>query len=167
MIANPLDYDGSGTNNTLNSALPGLPDGTTIYKFSSGTFNTVCYSYGGAWYPNATLNPGEGCFIQSSTNTSATFVGTVLTNTSFSIPSGFSIIGSQVPITGGAATALNLTNMTDNDTIYTWSTAGQTYNGANFAYGGAWYPEPTITPGQAFFISAQSPKTWAQHFSIQ
>jgi len=170
MIANPLDFDGTGTNNSLNTVLSNAaPDFTSVYKFSGGTFGGASFSVSGQWFPNQSLNPGEGCFINNTSGNpfNVTFVGTVITNSSLAIAPGFSIVASKMPITGGVGTVLQLTNMTDFDTIYTWNTPGQTYNGASFSVSGAWFPEPTITPGQSFFVNAANSKNWVQAFSVQ
>jgi hypothetical protein len=169
MISNPLDFDGTGTNNSLNTVLSNaVPDLTAVYKFSGGTFGGASFSFGGQWFPNQTLNPGEGAFINNTSGNplTVTFVGTVITNSSLNIVPGFSISSSKMPITGGVGTTLNLTNMTDLDSIYTWNTTNQTYNGASFSFGGSWFPEPVIAPGQSFFIQAASSKNWVQAFSV-
>jgi len=177
MIANPLDADGTGVNNTLNSAFAGsnLPDNMEVFKFSGGQFGNASFSAGGSFFPNQPLNPGEGCFILNpySTNITATFVGTALVGSqNNAYPAGFAIISSKTPLSGGVATSLSLTNGSDNDEIFTWNPISQSYGNASFfvsaASGGpAWFPEPSINVGQAFFLSSQSSGNWTQNFTPQ
>jgi len=175
MISNPLDVDGTGVNNTLNSAFAGsnLPDNMEVFKFGSGAFGNASFSAGGSFFPNQPLNPGEGCFILNPypTNVTATFVGTALVgaqNNAF--PAGFAMISSKTPLSGGVGTALSLTNNTSNDEIFTWNPIAQSYGNASFFVsgpGGGWFPEPSISVGQAFFLSSQASGSWTQNFTPQ
>lgn len=174
MLSNPLDLDGTGTNNTFNTALANAfsdngGNYTLAYKFANGAFTGPYYSIGGQWFSNPSLNPGEGAFVQNNTggNVTVTFVGTVLTNQSVALPAGYNIASSPMPLTGGVGSTLQLTNLTDNDLIYTWDPVGQSYVGPDFSEGGQWFPEPTIAPGQAFFVSTQNSDTWVQSFTVQ
>src|SRR5437773_7277283 len=111
MIANPLN--GPGGSNTLGTILPNAPAGAGIYKFNGTTFeNKVTFGTpatgwigGVAGAGNGTvLAPGQGAFIQISGATPAapstiTFVGEVRDgSTSITIPAGFSIASSVLPV---------------------------------------------------------------------
>src|SRR5579859_7839113 len=83
LFANQLDFDGTGTNNTLNNVLStNMPNNTTVYKFnpSTGGYTASSYVTGIGWLPDgtATLNPGEGAFINVPTTATVTLVGNVL-----------------------------------------------------------------------------------------
>src|SRR5688572_23815862 len=76
LISNPLN----GTNNLLSTILPVVADGTFILKWNaaSQTFSDPSQYYDGlGWLPDATLNPGEGAFINAPAATTVTFVGEV------------------------------------------------------------------------------------------
>jgi len=148
LIANPLD----NTNNNLNTimALPndGSADGTTIFRFNTGTQNygePFSYLGGFGWLtaePDpawAIINPGEGFFVQNIKPNAipVTFVGDVpqgsLHNT---IPgsNNLSIRSSQVPqaaplgeATGPNAAGSLLFPSVNGDTVYRWDPVGQTY----------------------------------------
>ena len=165
MIANQVDYDGTGTNNTLAHIIPSAPIGTYVYKFTGSGYST--YVYAGSWLPDAnlTLNPGEGVFIKNPgpnpiTNT---FVGTVLQGTfTNAVSAGYNIKGYNVPISGGISTTLGYP-ATTGDYLYRWN--GATYD--VFLYAGVWLPsEPTINVGQSFFIYRSASTNWFVSFTV-
>jgi hypothetical protein len=168
MIANQVDYDGTGTNNTLAHIFPSAPNGTYVYKFTGSGYST--YVYGGGWLPDAnlTLNPGEGAFINnlSGSPITNTFVGTVLQGTfTNTVPAGFSIKGYTAPISGGISTVLKY-SATTGDYLYTWT--GSNYSTSVYA-GSSWLPsEPTLNIGQSFFIShaGATPTNWVINFNV-
>jgi len=73
LIANPLD---NKTGNNLNTILPGVPVGTTVYKYDGATGFTSSVNFG-TWTPDLILAPGEGAFIQLAAPATLTFVGEV------------------------------------------------------------------------------------------
>jgi len=98
-----------------------------------------------------------------------TFVGSVVigfgqTN-SLALPSGFSLIGSPVPIAGTLADSgvntLNLGNTLPNkSTIQVWNGTG--FVGTSKA-GGTWgNPGLQIGVAQGFFVNLPSPTNWVQ-----
>jgi hypothetical protein len=170
MIANQVDYDGTGTNNTLANIFPSAPINTHVYKFTDAGYSV--YTYVGSWVPNSslTLNPGEGVFINNPgpnpiTNT---FVGTVLQGTfTNAVPVGFSMKGYNVPISGVIGpNGLGYPAATG-DHIYTWT--GTNYQIFTYLGGSTWVPsEPTINVGQSFFINRFGTSTnWVVNFTVQ
>ena len=164
MVANQVDYDGTGTNNTLANVLPTPPNGTHVYKFTGTGYTIANYLAGWGSSSNFTLNPGEGVFINNPgpnpiTNT---FVGTVLQGTfTNAVPAGYSIKGFNVPISGAISTTLGYP-AANGDHIYTWTgTNYVTYN-----YLGGWSPEPTINVGQSFFIYRGASTNWVVSFTV-
>jgi hypothetical protein len=176
IVANPLDLDGTGTNNTVSGVFgTSLPNNTGIYKFSGGSFSSF-YSFNrGVWSPGAntaTLNPGESVFIQIPSNSSFTFVGQVLqggqTN-QFIVP-GYTLLGSKIPLSGGLQTTLQYTPA-NGDAVYFFSQAANAGAGGYVPYlfstRGGWAPsEPQVAPGVGFFLSTTS-TSWVQNFTVQ
>ena len=171
MIANQVDYDGTGTNNTLANIFPSsTPFGIYVYKFVDSGYSTYMCLGGTSWSPNSnmTLNPGEGAFINNNSGSpiTNTFVGTVLQGTfTNAVPSGFSMKGYNVPISGLIHSNLNYP-ATFGDYLYTWT--GSNYS-TYMCLGSSWSPsEPTISIGQSFFISHSGAATnWVVNFIVQ
>jgi len=179
MVANPL----INGNNTLTELLPFMPDQTTVYKFDSSAQAydpnpSIFYDAGdgtGVWWPEATLEPGQGCFINVSAETTVTFVGEVpqgsLTN---AIPTGFSMLASIVPIGGNITNVLEGYMPTDQDTVYRFDSTAQGYDSNPAIYydagdgTGIWYPEPdNIGVGESFFMfHGTAPVEWVRVFTI-
>jgi len=180
IIANPLN----NSNNTLNVILPSVADNTKIYRFNTGsqTYGAPSTFFfdpdinAGAWAPDVAINPGEGIVLFAPSAATLTFVGEVpqgsLTNP---LPANFSIRSSIVPQQGGISSALGLAP-SDNDTIYFFNPATQTY-AAPFTFffdpdtnTGAWAPsEPSIAVGQGFVFkntSGIANRAWTRTFSV-
>ncbi len=192
LLANPFT-DGNG--NFLTNAIVGddgsqqyllLPDSTTLFPWSaSGSYGNSQYFYQGlGWYdPSSpstvtnTIPPGAGWWIQSgSTNFSITFVGNVVQGTTnVSLATGFTLIGSPIPVSlplGAATVTAGPNDPTaptlqmysgDSDQVYTFNNGGG-YGTSPFYYqGSGWYDGniagggptngPTIVPGQGFWFS--------------
>src|SRR5207237_6480623 len=93
----------------FNNFQGGVRDGTIVYRFNNGTFQTASYiALLGSWSGDAvgqTTGPGEGVFVYlpppdvgEAANKVLTFVVEVPQNsTSVTINKGFSIISSPVP----------------------------------------------------------------------
>ena len=172
LIANPLD---AGTNSSIATLFTDLPAGSTVYKWSGAGFAQFNKNpINGTFPANAsttTLVPGEGVFVQSSSvsNVTITFVGEVqqgiLTN---SMPVGFSIISSRVPL-AGSVSSLGYTNAVGGDTIYKWDATTQGYSQFNFVAIGAgiWSPsEPTLSVGEAVFINKTTAGAWVRNYVV-
>jgi len=182
-FANQLDYDGTGTNNNVNTVFgTNLLAGTTIQAWlpGSGTFTSASWIKGKsglAWSGdtndvNAALNVGGGVFVDSAT-TSNTFVnvGNVIQGTNIiSLVAGYNFVSDVSPIGGYIDTNLNYSPSVG-DNVQVWNQAGQTYSGYNYIKGksgNSWSPSDPIVPaGAAVFISTGSAKTWTNTFTAQ
>jgi len=181
ILANPLN----GTNNSIDTILP-LPDtadGSTVFKFNTGSqsYDSSGYIAGVGWLPAINLNPGEGFFIQAQNtagNTlSITFVGDVpqghLVNALAAGPQ-LTLVGSIVPQTANLGDQATLTSLQfpaeDGDTVFTWDVLGQTYVNAGYIEGVGWLPaDPTIAVGTGFFVQKTPNSTkndWVRDFSV-
>jgi len=170
MVANQLDFDGSGTNNTIQGVFSNtLPQSSVVYKFTAGNFASFLYGRGG-WSGNASLNPGEACFVSVPSSVTVTTVGQVLQGTTTNSLSGaLSMVSSTFPLSGAVDSTGNggLGYVpSSSDAVYLWDPVGQAY--ITYVHGrGGWAPsDPVVSPGQGFFIS--SPNTsWVNSFTVQ
>lgn len=185
MIANQLDLDGTGTNNTLSSVFStNLPNLTTLLAWNASAQTFVAATYrasSGQFAGDPTdvttfgIQPGEGLFVNlsgSAAPTTVTLVGTVLqagSGIAYALPSGYSIASSQAPLSGGVQTTLGYPagNL---DAVLTWSIATGTYNASTYrSSSGAWTGgEPQITVGESFFVNVHSATgvTWTNTFVV-
>jgi len=168
-VANPLDLDGTGTNNTVVGVFSNtLPSGSQVFKFGAGGFNTILTFSRGTWSGNASMNPGEAVFLSVPSNLSVTMVGQVLqgsqTNIYISPTGGYSLLSSVIPLSGGVQTTLGFTPLSGTQVYLYGTVAG--YAPYTFARG-SWSPsEPVLNPGMgAFFFTTQT--TWTQNFTVQ
>jgi hypothetical protein len=157
MIANQLD---NGNGNMLNDLIPSADIGTTIYKFDATTgFSPSTFI--SDWQPNLSLAPGEGAFINVGTATTLTFVGEVKTGTStVSIPSGFSIKSSVLPISekledSGFPASIG-------DTVYFFRNGG--YVASTFI--SDFQPEAKPAVGESFFVNKGTAADWTRTFTV-
>jgi hypothetical protein len=173
LVSNPLDFDGTGTNNTIIGVFSNtLPSGSIVFKFVAGNFNSYLYGRGG-WAGNTTgvsLNPGEACFVEVSAPTTVTTVGQVLQGTTTNVLSGaLSLVSSISPLSGQVDSTgnggLNYTP-TSNDIIFLWDPVGQAY--VTYLHGrGGWSPsDPVLAVGQGFFLNTPN-ATWVNTFTVQ
>jgi len=170
LVANQLDADGTGTNNTIQGVFSNtLPTGSIVYKFVAGAF--VPYTYGRAgWSGNASLNPGEGAFVSVPSPVTVTTVGTVLQGTTTNGLSGaFTLVSAVAPLSGTVDSTGNggLNYLpTTSDVLYTWDPVGQQF--VPFTHGRAgWAPsDPSLAVGQGFFINSAN-TSWVNTFTVQ
>jgi hypothetical protein len=166
MIGNPLN----STSNTLNNLIPNPGVGSIVYKFN-GSFNPIAENFGpGLWDINLPLAPGEGAFIYVPARATNTFVGEVLqgplTN---QLPSGFSLVSSQVPQSAGLSSVLAFPAAVG-DLVYRFNPVTQSYVGGLFeSFGGnIWDPsEPVPGVGEAFFVQKAAAAPWTRNFTVQ
>jgi len=165
-VANPLD---SGSNTIQNVFSTNLPNGSVVYKFSAGGFNNSYAFARGSWSGDASLNPGESVMVLVPSVTTVTTVGNVLTGTNSNpnLVTGYSLIASQVPLSGAVQTTLGYTPTTG-DVVYTWDAIGQAWDPFGFGRGG-WSPsEPVINPGEGFFLlTGNATPSWTEVFTPQ
>jgi hypothetical protein len=194
LVANQLDFDGTGLNNTPANVLgASLPTGSSVFTWNGTAYSESSYAApkgGGAatWNNAISLNPGQGAWLSipskglSGTLSNLTVVGQVdqgtLVNTNLAKGGGFSLLSSMVPLTGGLQTALSYTPLVG-DKVFQWNPTTQAYLPASsFATpkgGGAaaWTPsEPQIGVGasgvsEGFWLSSGAAAGWTNVFSVQ
>jgi hypothetical protein len=194
LVANPLDFDGTGTNNTIAGVFSSnLPVNSVVFEFnpSTGQYYSSGYDATGKgagattnWDSAGTnvLNPGAGCFVYVPTTTTVATVGNVLqgnlSNPGIPAGGGFTLVASQVPLSGGLQTALNYTPHL-NDAVFLWNTSANSGNGGYDTYiyslsgkgAGAttnWSPsEPQLAPGEGFFLFTGAGTVWTNDFIVQ
>jgi hypothetical protein len=167
LIANPLDNQ-AANGNTVGILFAGVPEGTTIFKFSaaSGTYSANGFEFGEWANPSQTLEPGEGAFVSVPSAVTVTFVGEVRQGTlTTPIIQGLQIVSSQVPQAGGIQTVLGYPPA-DGDTVYVWNQTTQGYSTLGYEFG-EWSAEPNLDVGEAVFLSASSAKSWTRTFTVQ
>jgi len=172
-VANQLDFDGTGTNNTIIGVFSNsLPTGSFVYKFVGGVFQTYGYSRSG-WSGNTTgvsMNPGEAVFVSVPTATSITTVGQVLQGAWTNNLSGsLTMISAIAPLSGTIDSTgnggLNYTPTTS-DFLYLWDIPLQQWDTYGHSRSG-WSPsDPTIAVGTGFFLSTPN-TTWTNTFTVQ
>lgn len=167
MYADPLLGD---TGNTLPNILPVLNDQTTFYQYSGGWSLDVWEIMWPGWtFGTATLNPGEGCFLENpGVGTLITFIGSVPEGVLVTpLVPGYNMVSSQVPQAGLVTTDLGF-NPNDQDVVLQFDCATQTYfrNIYDLSGVGGWDPgEPIIDVGESFWIYRNKPGSWKQVFS--
>ncbi len=180
LIANQLDVDGTGTNNTLQTSIgTQLPNLSHAWAFSGGGFQNALYAAGTQKWTgntnlaNAALNPGQGLFIQipatATTPITVTLVGNVMQGSlSTPITAGFQIVSSQVPLSGAIDTALNY-HPSKLDKAYQWNVSSQSFPASSLYTGTAWSGagDPNLAIGQALFLNASSNNVWSTNFVVQ
>lgn len=184
LVANQLDIDGYGTNNTVQGVFStNLPFGSAVYTWNGTGYNFSTYgkdkSGNPVWTGNDKLNPGQGAWVKvpagaySGATGTVTTVGNVLqgslVNPNIPAAGGLTILSAMAPKTGTLVTDLGYTPAFG-DNIYTWN--GTTYD--LYAYGKdksgnpIWTPgQPTINVGQGFWVNAKAGASWSNYFIVQ
>jgi len=174
IVANQLDLDGTGTNNTVTTVFgTTLPDNSTVYSYNGASYNAATYTSKAGWagditQVNGSLNGGKGVFVKVPSATTVTLVGNVKQGSlSEGYASGFKLLGSQVPQNGLVQTDLGLSPQ-DSDTVYQFKADQSGYNSATYSTKTAtWAPsEPTIAVGEGFWLKGNA-GTWTRNFSVQ
>jgi hypothetical protein len=164
LYALPLD---SGSN-TLTGLFPSSPVGASILVWNGSGYTTSTKTPV-SWNPNATLVPGQGFFYRASANGTNTFVGSILVPNGGSVTNSFTgglyaLVGSPIPYTDTlSGTNLNLT-VGVGSSVLVWNGAGFTTSTKTPV---SWNPNPTITPGQGFFVRTSSNTNWIQTLNVQ
>jgi hypothetical protein len=181
LVANQLDKDGFGTNNTVQGVFAAsLPPGSSVYTWTGSGYNTATWAknkQGTAtnWNADYALNPGQGAWVKIPTGSgtvTVTTVGTVLQGALVNpnIAVGFNLVSSMVPLAGAIMTDLKY-NAGANDAIYAWNGAGyttSTYSKNKQGTATNWSPsEPTIAVGQGFWLKAAAAgAAWSNYFTV-
>lgn len=188
LIANQLDLDGNGTNNTVYTSIgTNLPNLTRVYAFDpvAGSYPFVTFStaslvwVGNLAAVNKALQPGGAVFVSipgtASYPQTVTLVGNVRQSGAGTLttPIGayYQLLGSQVPQAGGVQTVLGYTPA-NLDRGYLWRAAEgvqnwgtpRTYSTATSAWVGG---EPSVTVGQGFLMQGHAGSTWSRTFNVQ
>jgi len=183
LVANQLDLDGTGTNNTIYTFLgTNLPAQTAAFGMNPGVgnFSKSTYNGSGTWFPipaavTAACQPGRGVVVQlpaGSSDQTLTEVGTVLQGTfSQSVVTGLQMGSIDTPQNIGikAAGYNGVTNASGNDKVFTWNRGSQSYTSHTFN-GATWFPgtagDVIIPVGDSFVFSSVAGKTWTQTFTV-
>jgi hypothetical protein len=156
--------------NILMNILPTLNDQTSFYQYAFGwSIDTWDITFPGWNFGTATLNPGQGCFLENpGPATQVTFIGTVPEGTLVTpLAAGFNMVSSQVPQAGLVTTDLGFTP-NDQDVVYQFDCATKTYflNVYDLSGVGGWDPvEPYISVGESFWINSQTAGSWVRIFN--
>jgi hypothetical protein len=176
LIANQLDLDGTGTNNTIYTSVgTNLPVNTSISAWNGASFTISKLLSNHTWSGAANqvfysaCSPGGGFFINVAAPTNVTFVGNVITGTNtYPVPAGFSIVAPSAPIAGTLDTTNGYTPSkvgTVGDQILVWSGATYTIHkwlGTSWTGG-----DPQLTVGQSVFLDAVQNTNWTQVLNVQ
>jgi hypothetical protein len=173
LIANQLDYDGTGTNNTLATVFgTSLPNNTIIQAWNGSGFASDTYSTSSGWTTtanaivNGSLQPGSGFFIKTKASTNITLVGNVIIGTNtVPVVAGVSVVAPLAPIAG----TLDKTNsfpIANNNIVQVWNGTG--YNAFTYSSSTGWNPsDPQLAVGQSVFINVKKSTNWTQVLNVQ
>jgi hypothetical protein len=180
LIANQLDKDGTGTNNTLATVLgTNLPVTTRVYTFDpvAGAYNFATL-LGGNWSGanlaavNRGLQPGQGVFVQIPASATlpqtVTVVGEVRQGT-LATPVGafYQILASQVPQVVGIQSDLGFAPVAT-DRVFQWLPVAQAYGSPKTFAAGNWIGgQPTNSVGEAVFVQGHAGSAWTRSFTVQ
>jgi hypothetical protein len=184
LIASPDNTIATLLNNTNGQYQSGARTSSDVYQFSGGTYtaedeaSSANAPSGWAAGGTITINPGQAVFFYNptSTNMSATFVGTVPTGpiTNALIP-GYNLVGSVVPVTGDIVT--NPISLFTNgaysgrtsDYIYTYSPSAGYSSQDSFTAAGWNTGDPTLTnvyEGFFFYNAFSTTNNWIENYSV-
>jgi len=192
LITAQLKGTNQNVNTILGSTTPALPANSLLFTWNAAgqRFENALIAGGdNKWYDpatglesTATINPGQSFFINNvgTANSTMTLVGEVPTGaTTVSIVNGLGFYGDPAPVSQNIVT--NGFPVGDNDLLYTWNAAGQTYNNALIgggpqSGGPGWFDPATglitvFAPavGQGFVVNRSSGPTtpWNRSFAVQ
>ncbi len=182
-IANQLDLDGTGTNNTVNSVIgTNLPLNSKIlaWNTNSQTFSTITLLASG-WSSGAAgaivkqgLQPGFGVVIQipGANPTNITVVGNVLQRTNiYPIIAAPTLVSYPVPIAGALTTNLNYqpnpSSGANHDRALTWNVGLQTYTTHTYLTTSWGAGDPQLPIGTCLFLEPWQPTYWTNVFFVQ
>jgi len=180
LIANQLDLDGTGTNNTLYTSLgTNLPPGTKVLAFNPGTVSyssALLNASGTTWLgstaaANAALNPGGGVFVllpaSAASPVTATLVGNVLQGSnSVPISVGYQLVSYLYPVAGNLTANLGYNPSVGDKSLF-WNLGSQNYSSKLFTATHTWTGgDPLINVSEAFFLQASSNNVWNESFTV-
>jgi len=170
LVANQLDLDGTGLNNSIYTVVgTNVPAGTVVEAWAGSGFVTSKLLASGKWTPNSqnitnAMNPGQGFFIVYPSNSSFTEVGNVVQGTnSYPIVPGNQAVAFKSPISGTIDTTFGYVP-SKGDLVEVWAGGGfvtHKWLGASWSGG-----DPTINVAQGVFLNAASNNVWQQGFTV-
>jgi hypothetical protein len=197
VVSPSLDFDGTGTNNTISTVFPtnGVTVGDVVFAFNGASYDTLNYKTVGhgatavtGWYLGSTLensyplNPGVAVFYSSVASETNTQVGNVILGTNIAnayvakTAGGISLVGSVVPVSGGLTTTLGY-NPSIGDVVFQYNGSGyNTYNYKAVGHGATavtgWYlgstlAEPQIPVGSGVWLQTATSTNWSQTLTVQ
>jgi hypothetical protein len=172
LVANQLDLDGTGTNNSIYSVIGStLPGNTKVLAWNGGGYSTAIYSSASQkWIGNNqtvtnAMQPGSGFFVNVAVATNVTFVGNVITGTNnYPIVAGYQIVAPSGPV-AGTIDGTNGYHPSKNDKLLVWNGGGyatKIYNGTTWVGG-----NPQLAVGQSVFLNASSNNVWTEVLNVQ
>lgn len=177
LLANQLDIDGTGTNNTVQSTIgTNLPSGTKCLAFNPATqaYATITLSGTGAWSAGvagpivkAALQPGGGVFLQTSVTTNITIVGNVLQQTNKTpVIVGFQVVSYPFPVAGGFTTNFNYIPA-GHDKALIWNVGPQTFSTHTWGTTSWSLGDPQLSVGGALVLEPAAANVWTNGFVVQ
>jgi hypothetical protein len=163
LVANQLNAGGNKISEVL------APSGdVTVYTYAAGAFTLNAFSFGEWANPNQVVGPGTAFFIKNegATDMTLTFVGEVPTGTlTTALGANLNLTASQVPQAGKLVTDLGFP-VAEDDTVYKWDIAGQTYTLNAYSFGEWGAGEPTVGVGEGFWVQKTAAASWTRTFSV-
>jgi len=163
LVANQLNAGGNRVSEVL------APAGdVTVFTYAAGAFTLNAYSLGEWANPNQVIGPGTAFFIKNegATDITLTFVGEVPQGSlSTALAANLNLTASQVPQAGKLVTDLKFP-VADEDTVYKWDVANQTYTLNAYSLGEWGSGEPTVGVGEGFWVQKSAAANWTRTFSV-
>jgi hypothetical protein len=177
----PMEPATSNANSIFDGSSPA--DGSLLCRFNPATqsfYDAVHYFHGVGWDPPShntndpvlNLPVGDGFFVWTPTNWTATFVGQVLQGTLINpLPANYSLKACMVPL-GGGLTSVEGFPPINNARVYFFQRATQNYTGAyRYITPVGWQNppgEPIDRVGESFFLHNPGPDAvWLMNFTVQ
>ena len=167
MVANPL----LTTNASIAALFKDMPAGTIVYLydvvsgFSVNEFEPS--AYGGWTIPDQTLVPGQGAMVINPTHNTylLNVKGAVAQgNLAHTVPAGWTLQSSEVPIAGQVDTALGFP-LDNGDVFARFDNLQGEFT--FYAFLGVWVGDvPVIGVGECFWAYKKTPGAWRRTFSI-
>lgn len=189
LIANQLDVDGTGTNNTISNMFgTNLPIRTHVYCFdpAASSFHSAVFAQlhgvgAPTWCSDCPYSIGQGFWVEIPAGafggagiTQRVMVAGVLmqgqlTNTNVPAGGGWSMVSSQIPMAGGLQTKLGYTPQVG-EQFFGWDPVSNSFSYAVYAKvrgTTGWFPsEPVLKVGQGFWYNFMPGSSWSTNYSV-
>lgn len=161
LVATPVS-DGT---NKLSTVFVALPNGANVYVWNGAGYNSASKAKG-LWSTDLSIPPGVGMFIQSPSNVTNTYAGTVVANVGTSVTNALSagivtLKGSLIPYAGNLTDtnfALGV-QLANGSTVYKWNGSG--YDSSTKAKG-LWSQNLSFNVAESVFINSATTTGWVQ-----